>query len=57
MNATVEEKMNETCIGRHSKGYKNNNGNYPINFYQNNELLLTNTCFYKESHLTNFFLS
>ena len=47
--------MNETCIGRHLKLYKNNNGDYLINFCQNNELLLTNPCFkYKQSHLTNW---
>ena len=47
--------MNETCIGRHLELYKNNNGDYLINFCQNNELLLTNTCFkHKQSHLTNW---
>ena len=40
MNPTVRKKKNEACIGRHSKGYKNDNGDYVINFCQNNELLL-----------------
>ena len=53
MNATVRKKKNETCIGRHSKGYKSDNGDYLINLYQNNELLLTNTCFkHEQSYLT-----
>ena len=42
INATAEKKINETCVGRHSKRYKNDNGDYLINFCQNNELLLTN---------------
>ena len=53
MNAAVGKKMNETCIGKHSKGYKYDHGNYVINFCQSNELLLTNTYFkHKQSHLT-----
>ena len=53
MNATVRKKKNETCIGRHSKGHKSDNGDYLINFYRNNELLLTSTCFkHKQSYLT-----
>ena len=45
--------MNGTCLGKHSKGYKNDNGDYFINFCQNSELLLTNTYFkHKRSHLT-----
>ena len=28
MNATVGKKMNETCLGRHSEGYKTYNGDY-----------------------------
>ena len=34
MNANVGKKMNETFTGRYSKGYKNDNGDYPINFCQ-----------------------
>ena len=53
MNAAVGRKTNETCIGKYSKGYKYDNGNYLINFCQNNELLLTDTCFkHKQSHST-----
>ena len=40
-------------VKKDSKGYKNDNSDYLINFCQNNELLLINTCFkYKQSHLT-----
>ena len=53
MNTTVRKKKNEACTGRHSKGYKNDNGDYVINFCQNNELPLTNTYFrHKQSYLT-----
>ena len=48
--------MKHIYVGRYSKGYKNDNGNYLslIDFCQNNELLvLTNTCFkHKLPHLT-----
>ena len=48
--------MKHVYVGRYSKGYKNDNGNYLnlIDFCQNNELLvLTNTCFkHKLPHLT-----
>ena len=38
--------MKHVYIGRYSKGYKNDNDNYLIDFCQNNEILvLTNTCF------------
>ena len=53
MNAAIGKNMKETSTERHSKGYKIDNGDYLINFCQNNELLLTNTCFkHKQSHLT-----
>ena len=40
-------------VKKDSKGYKNDNSDYLINFCQNNELLLINTCFkFKQSHLT-----
>ena len=53
MNVTVGKKMNETCIGKHWKRYKSHYSDYLINFYQNIELLLINTCFkHKPSHLT-----
>lgn len=42
-------------VKKDSKGYKNDNSDYLINFCQNNELLLTNTCFkHKQFHLTNW---
>ena len=43
MNATAGKTMNETCIEKNSKRYKNDIGDDLINFCQNNELLLTNT--------------
>ena len=53
INVTVGRKKNETCIGRHLKGYNNGNGDYLIHFCQNNELLRINTSFkHKQSHLT-----
>ena len=43
MNATAGKTMNETCIEKNSKRYKNDIGDDLINFCQNNELLRTNT--------------
>ena len=48
-------KMNEICIKRHSEGCENDDGDYLINFRQNNELSLTNKCFkHKKSYLANY---
>ena len=54
LNACVGKKREEEeCIGRYSKGIRNENGEKLIEFCKMNEMLLTNTCFsHKQSHLT-----
>ena len=54
MNAQVGKKDNDIeCIGKYSKGTKNENGHNLVNFCEINDLILTNTCFpHKQRHMT-----
>ena len=48
MNVSVGKKREKDCIGKYSKGERNENGDQLIELSELNNILLTNTCFFSQ---------